>query len=266
MSGFYLMHRGWMDNPVFKDEPYTEREAWEWIISHAAYAPTVHRVGGALVSIGRGQIAVTLRDMAEAWKWSKDRAARFLKTLQKADMICAETATQARQAKTVITVCNYSKYQVAQDTTETETATQTRQEPRQERDTDETLKKEGKEVKEKNKIPSSLRSEGAPQVVQLPLPGAPEPRPDDEPASLDKRVFDRGVEVLGPRGRGIVAKLKSAMRGDLVGVLALLNEAAGKSNPTEYVMGALKRHATADPPPRPKWPGGVIPMHAGAGG
>src|SRR5262245_47884423 len=37
--GTFVLDRGWFDHPAFKDEPYTEREAWAWMISNAAYLP-----------------------------------------------------------------------------------------------------------------------------------------------------------------------------------------------------------------------------------
>lgn len=148
MSGFYLMHRGWMDNPVFKAEPFTEREAWEWIISHAAYVDTVHRIGSSVVEIRRGQIAVTMRELADEWSWSKSRVFRVLKTFENADMIGTQTGTGMERTKTIITVCNYEYYQVCSDRDGTQTGTEEERKPGQARDRRGTLKKEVKEIKE----------------------------------------------------------------------------------------------------------------------
>lgn len=81
MRGFYRMSRGWMKNEVFKREQYTEREAWVWLIEEAAFRPRTKRVGPYVVQLKRGQVATTLRFMAKAWGWKKDRARRFLKRL-----------------------------------------------------------------------------------------------------------------------------------------------------------------------------------------
>ncbi|MBP2311904.1 hypothetical protein [Azospirillum soli] len=93
--------------------------------------------------------------------------------------------------------------------------------------------------------------------------GTPEPKPepnpnqysepigsgaDAPPASLDKQVFDRGKELLGKSSGGMIVKLRRKYDGDDVRVLNLLELAATKSNPAEYVgrLIAGDRVATDD--------------------
>lgn len=141
MNGFYLMHRGWMDNPAFKKEPFTEREAFEWLISEAAWADgKVVPVNGMPITLERGQLSHSIRFMAQAWGWKKDKASRFLDRLKKWDMI----ETQNETAQLVISICNYSKYQDGE--TQNETAASSK--PRQERDRGATNKKETKQTKQ----------------------------------------------------------------------------------------------------------------------
>ena len=108
MSTFYSMHRGWMDSPVFKKEPFTEREAWCWMIEMTVYAPeyTV-KIKESPVKLKRGQISYSIRYMAKAWGWKYNRTLTFIKKLKKWNMI--QSGLQSGQ--TVITICNYSKYQ-----------------------------------------------------------------------------------------------------------------------------------------------------------
>lgn len=107
MSGFYLMHRGWQDNPIFKPEPFTEREAWEWIIANAAWKACRVRIKSIMVDVERGQLAASLRYMAEKWQWLEPRVRRFLGRLEKEGMIgCVADA-----GVNVVTVCNYDEYQ-----------------------------------------------------------------------------------------------------------------------------------------------------------
>ena len=61
-----------------------------------------------MVTIHRGEIPASLRLLAEWWGWSKNRVDRFLNTLEKDGMIKKRTANGT--AQTVITVCNYDKY------------------------------------------------------------------------------------------------------------------------------------------------------------
>lgn len=117
MSGWFKLHRGWMDSPDFAPEPLTEREAWLWLIEQAAWEPTRTKVKGTIVNLERGQLSFSVRFMAEKWQWSKSRVDRFLKRLSAENMIfvCSKIGTTAGHpaghGQSVITICNYSKYQ-----------------------------------------------------------------------------------------------------------------------------------------------------------
>ncbi len=105
------MHRDWMANPVFRDEPFTEREAWIWIIESAVFKPARHRIDGRLITLERGQFALTIRGTAAAWGWSKTRVLSYLQRLAHYQMITTKTGTRRRTSKTILTVCNYKIYQ-----------------------------------------------------------------------------------------------------------------------------------------------------------
>lgn len=107
MSGWYRMHRGWMAHAVFRDEEYSRRDAFLWMIEEAAFKPTqVHGPTGT-IALERGQFSHSLRYMAAAWKWTEPRVRRYLKSTQDAKII--DAATVAGQS--VITICNYDLYQ-----------------------------------------------------------------------------------------------------------------------------------------------------------
>ncbi len=107
MSGYYLMHRGWMDNPAFNDEPYSRRDAWMWIIENANYADGRWSANGKTINLKRGQICRPLRKIAEAWQWDEAKVRRFLARLKNDAMLeCVADA-----GVTVISVCNYDDYQ-----------------------------------------------------------------------------------------------------------------------------------------------------------
>jgi hypothetical protein len=128
--GVFAVDRGIWDHPEFADEPLTEREAWQWLICEAAFKARKKRIGATVFDLERGQLACSLRFMAEAWQWKKDKVARFLKRLETATMI----ATQARHDATVITVCNYDRYQKVSLPPIQENATPDETRTRQERD------------------------------------------------------------------------------------------------------------------------------------
>lgn len=107
-DGFYLMHRGWLENPALDGDAYCRRAAWAWLIDRARWQEGAVRALGKTVSLNRGQLTFALRYLASAWGWSEAKVRRFLKTLQEHGMvsICSELG------QVVITVCNYDDYQL----------------------------------------------------------------------------------------------------------------------------------------------------------
>lgn len=105
--GVFAMDRGWFCHPVFADEPYTEREAWAWLISEAAWKARTRRIGDFIINLERGQVAASLRFMADAWKWHYSKVKRFLDKLKTETMI----ETDVKHGVSVITIRNYNKFQ-----------------------------------------------------------------------------------------------------------------------------------------------------------
>ncbi len=108
--GFVSVDRGVFDHPMFAPEPFTEREAWLWMIAEAAWKPMTVRAGRAVLQIDRGQIACSLRFLATRWKWPETSVRRFLSRLA-AGGDDALVLIDAAQSVTRITICNYDKYQ-----------------------------------------------------------------------------------------------------------------------------------------------------------
>jgi len=108
VSGFIKLHRGWLDSNAFRDEPFCERLAWLWLIENAAWKDTSRRVGkGHVVEVARGQIHASHNSLASAWGWTAKRVRGYLARLEKCSMLGAITDTNG----TLLTICNYAKYQ-----------------------------------------------------------------------------------------------------------------------------------------------------------
>lgn len=108
-KGAILLVRGWFDHPFFAEEPFTEREAWHWLILEAAWKPRRKRVGRTIFDLQRGQLAASVRFLAQAWRWHPRKTERFLNRLKSGEMIGTLGGTDA----TLITICNYDKYQLS---------------------------------------------------------------------------------------------------------------------------------------------------------
>lgn len=119
---YFLVYRGWAGHQAFKKEPYTQREAFLWIVENAAFAPldVSSKVTGGTISLKRGELSYALEYMATAWQWkTKARVKRFLKRLEKWNIIVHKTI----QGQSHVTVCNYSKYQDGKSKSDTEVST-----------------------------------------------------------------------------------------------------------------------------------------------
>lgn len=119
MSGIFGITRSIWDHPLFKNEPFTEREAWIWLIGEAAWQPTRVRVNRRAFDLQRGQLVHAVRFMGERWQWPKSKVARFLDRLKNDRMI----GTLANPDATIITICKYDDYQLGRDAPGTLTGT-----------------------------------------------------------------------------------------------------------------------------------------------
>jgi len=105
----YQHERGWLDSEVWGDAPYSEREAWSWMIGEANFDSHVKNISGIPVKLERGQFSASVRFMAKKFKWSTGRVQRYIKKLERWKMIKKRPETDTGQ--NIITICNYCKYQ-----------------------------------------------------------------------------------------------------------------------------------------------------------
>lgn len=109
MSGFFLMHRGWMDS--FKPEPFTEREAFIWSIEQAAFDAHEQWFNGHRIMVDRGEFATSLAVMSKAFGWSLKKTRGFMDRMRTCEKWAQRRAYDGAQSPTIITVLNYTKYQ-----------------------------------------------------------------------------------------------------------------------------------------------------------
>jgi hypothetical protein len=134
-SGFFAIDRGVWEHPMFAKEKFSEREAWLWMLSAAVWADTRIRVGKSVIDLQRGQMAFATRFLAEKWMWAHSKVVRFLNKLKSDAMI----VTEPKRDATLITICNYDKYQSSRNTDETVTGTQPGTPPERQRNKEEEL-------------------------------------------------------------------------------------------------------------------------------
>lgn len=116
--------------------------AFAWMILRASWRPTRVRYKGRAVSLNRGQLATSIRDMAEAMDRDKAWVERLFKRLKHETMI--ETVTEA--GVSVVTICNYAEYQADCDIADAARETVRETDARQTQDTEQRRKEGKKEV------------------------------------------------------------------------------------------------------------------------
>jgi hypothetical protein len=107
-NGWVKTHRSVFEHPRFAGKEFSEREAWIWLCTMAAWKDTRQFVSGSMIVVPRGALCVSLRQLQTVWGWQSEKRVRtFLKGIEQDGMIGRNTDA----AKTLITITNYELYQ-----------------------------------------------------------------------------------------------------------------------------------------------------------
>lgn len=184
MSGFVALHREAMDHPLFHGDAQ-RLGAWLWLVARAAWKPTPFDLSGRIITLERGQLCASRSQMAKAWGMSESSVERYLARLQTEQMIGRETG----QGRSIITICNYAKYQDISDEAGQATGRATGQRP----DSDRTAKEQGNKGT-RDKEPNGSSSQGAGED----LDGAPQEKPKPKPKPKTSTTSVRMTEDWKP--------------------------------------------------------------------
>jgi hypothetical protein len=213
-GGVFAVARGIFDHEFFAKEPFTEREAWVWLIGEAAWRGRKARAGKIVVELSRGQCAFSIRFIAERWGWSKSRVARFLDRLKTEAMI----GTATDHTISIITICKYNDYQKVSLPTGTQDGTAIGTEAGQSRD----------KLEDRENIQTIIKEEPLRGPAALPA------------KSIEAEVYAFGKKVLGKSAGGVISKLRKTCDYDDTHALSWLNQAAEKASPMEWLQAVLK--------------------------
>lgn len=230
--GVFAITREIFDHPDFPAEPFTQREAWMWLISEAAWRQRRVHVGGVSVTLQRGQLASSVRFMAERWKWHRSSVERFLKRRKTATAITIAVETGV----SVITLCNYDRYQVVGLPSETPTETPGETAPRQHRDKQETLKHSNIEKQpDADASPVENFSHDQPQ-------SAAKKTVRSDGLGSDEDRFWALAPALEAKGvtRSMIGKLANALDGDFSKGLDALQDSLKAKTPRPYLSKIIR--------------------------
>lgn len=143
MEYYIPISRRIFEHPFWcEDRVFSRFEAWLDIVQSARFEDTKQLIGNRFIEVKRGQVLVSLRFLAGRWQWSTKKVNSFIDLLIQDKMIIKETPKETGQ--TVITICNYDKYNFISQELETE--------KKQQGNTKETLRKQqGNKINKDNK-------------------------------------------------------------------------------------------------------------------
>ena len=215
-KGFYKIQRGWFDDPDFLNEPFTQREAWHWLIENAAFKGFTTYVEGRPVQLDRGEILTSQRQLADHWGWKRKRVRTYLLRLERVKKVTPQRA----QGMTLLTLCDYDKYQGSPEAEgPLKGPAEAQQGP---------IIEERKERKE-SKDGKRFAAQSAPPTV-----------------SEEAQLFERGKQVLKQKtgAGGLIAKLLKAKDGNVALARAAIEIASTKQDPKEYIGAIIRREPT----------------------
>lgn len=168
MEYYIPISRRLFEHPFWCEERVFSRfEAWLDIVQSARFEDTKQLIGNRFIEVKRGQMLVSLRFLAGRWQWSTKKVNSFLDLLIQDKMIIKETPKETGQ--TVITICNYDKYNFISQELETEKKQQgnTKETPWKQQGNK--INKDNKEnkLKEDNIPPTPPKGEGVNSKARL---------------------------------------------------------------------------------------------------
>lgn len=118
MIGYIKLYRQILDRNDYYKDKFSRTHAWIDLLMLANFEDGVTFVRGIEVTVKRGQVARSIRDLAERWHWSVNTVRKFLRELERNSQICTkrdtQSDTQSKISKNVIsliTIVNYERYQ-----------------------------------------------------------------------------------------------------------------------------------------------------------
>ncbi len=116
-AGWIRLHRKIRDHWIWprkgRGARYSHFEAWIDLLLSANHQMQKVNVGGRLVVVARGQFLTSQVHLAKRWRWNRETVSKFLKLLHSDEMADIEASRKTDSGYTLVTICNYEKYQGA---------------------------------------------------------------------------------------------------------------------------------------------------------
>ena len=106
-EGWIKLYRRLAANEMWLSEPFTRGQAWVDLLLLANHKDRVIRVRGHRIEVKRGQVGWSQQRLAERWKWSRKKVAKFLDEIEQEQQV----EQQKNNVTSIITLINFEEYQ-----------------------------------------------------------------------------------------------------------------------------------------------------------
>jgi hypothetical protein len=227
MSGWFAMKRGIHEHPLFYRQP--ERlSVWAWILDNAAWKARRFNAGGVVITVERGQLCTTQEAICDATGVGRKVVRNLLAALERERAVVIEKAGSGAKSKTLITVCNYEKYQSAK--------------PDEGQDEGQRRAKEGPINKQGNKDTIPLPSEEDASASSSPLPVS---MTSSVVWEVGKRYLSREEFGIKDPGKLIGKWLRDHKPSALLDAIDAAHK-SGTHDPISYITATLRPASSMD--------------------
>jgi len=115
--GYIKLYRKIQSNDLWRKETFNYASAWIDLLLSANWQDGHFYKRNIRHEQKRGQVAISIKGLADRWKWSQGKVKRFLDNLKTGEQIEYQTTN----VTTIITILNYDQYQGDGDQTESQT-------------------------------------------------------------------------------------------------------------------------------------------------
>lgn len=107
-KGTYIyLDRGILDHWTYNDKPFNRSMAWIDLLLLADHSTHTAMWRGKPTEFKRGDVNLSISQLAQRWGWTRDKARRFVSQLEQDNMVRANCTTN----RTTITIVNYDNFQ-----------------------------------------------------------------------------------------------------------------------------------------------------------
>ncbi len=110
---WFAVSRGIFDHVLFQGEEYSRRDAWLWLVAHAAWKAHQVRTRGGMLTLERGEVLVGSEHLAAVFGWSRKRVRNFTAELRREGML--QMGHRPGQYANVAKISSYERFQTPQD-------------------------------------------------------------------------------------------------------------------------------------------------------